>query len=88
MVWSAWRRGNGQKIDQPLMGGNRRGGEEAADSVLHEAGAVCFCLGGNGGGFRCSHGLKKKRRPIGPCWAISSSWAGVQSNEGNESRRK
>jgi hypothetical protein len=33
-------------------------------------------------------GLKKKVRRIGPCWAISSSWAGIPWNEGNESRRK
>jgi hypothetical protein len=33
-------------------------------------------------------GLKKKGRSIGPRWGISSSWVGVQSNEGNESRRK
>jgi hypothetical protein len=35
-----------------------------------------------------SGGLKKKGKPIGPCWPIFSSWAGVQSNEGNKSRRK
>jgi hypothetical protein len=35
-----------------------------------------------------SDGLKKKGRPIGLHWAIFSSWAGVQSNEGNECIRK
>jgi hypothetical protein len=41
-------------------------------------------MGGEGESGR----LKRKERPIGPLWAVSSFWAGVQSNEGNESRRK
>jgi hypothetical protein len=36
------------------------------------------------GGEGESGGLKKKGRPIGPHWAVSSSWVGIQSNEGND----
>jgi hypothetical protein len=32
--------------------------------------------------------LKKKGRPTGPRWTVSSFWAGIQLNEGNESKRK
>jgi hypothetical protein len=39
-------------------------------------------------GERESDGLKKKGRHIGPRWPVFNSCAGVQSNEGNEFRRK
>jgi hypothetical protein len=41
-------------------------------------------MGGEGESGR----LKKKGRHIGPRWAVSSSWAGVQSYDGNETKRK